>query len=34
MLKSITGTLASGKWQFHLSCMYHSHFSLVFGVIL
>jgi len=28
MLKSVTGTLASGKWQFHLSCMYHSHCHL------
>ena len=25
MLKIITGTLASGKWPFHWSCMYHSH---------
>jgi hypothetical protein len=28
MLKSITGTLARGKWQFNLSCMYHSHCHL------
>lgn len=29
VLQNITGTLASGKWQFHLSCIYHSHCHLL-----